>query len=267
MSCFGRIYFDEDNILLSKVRFEEITFLGAIGYNVYVPKPFSEVTEKEWLKLEYQMQDFNIEYVVMDTKENPFDTIQQIDGEKIRHYLAAYLLKYIYRYKLIPKEKLYVNVGIIAGRVDESLDVAVGILDDVTDLTFFLNEPIVYKEIISEIYEISRLKAKAKVPCSATLEKMDIIFDLVGNYNYAKWCKPTAIYIDYKNYIGRKQSKFTKAPPSIWYDFNIRCESQRYDIRMVQAAFYAQGIYKSSFLNEFKRLNISIDTIYNTCIS
>lgn len=267
MSCFACIYFNEDNILLSKVRFEEITYLGAHGYNVYMPKPFDSLTEKEWLKLEYQLQDLNIEYVIMDSKENPFSTMVLVDGEELRRYLSYYILQYIYKYKLVPKDKLYTNVGIIAGRIDESLDVAISILNEVTDLTFFINEPIIYKEIISEIYNKSRLKAKAKVPCSTHLGKMDIVFDLVGNYNYAKWCNPKAIYIDFKNYVGQKQSKFTKVPPSIWHDFDIICERQYCNIPMMQAAFYAQGIFKSSFLKEFKRMNISVGTIYNTCIS
>ena len=267
MSAFACIYFNEDNILLSKVCFEEMNCVGANGYNVFVPKASNDMTYKEWFQLEKQLKALNVEYVVMDLKENPFDTVIQVKGYELKCYLSLSILHYIYKYKLIPKNKLYANIGIIVGRVGESLDVAASILNEVTDLTFFLNEPIIYKEILQEIYEKTRLKAKAKVPCSIHLRDMDVIFDLAGNGNYAKWCKPTAIYIDFKNYIGKKGVQFEKAPPSIWHDFDIRCGRQQYSISMIQAAFYAQGIYKGNFLNEMKRMNISIDTIYNTCIS
>ncbi|MGL4799727.1 MAG: hypothetical protein ACRCWY_10105 [Cellulosilyticaceae bacterium] len=267
MSCFACIYFSETNILLSKVDFVYKTFMGVDAYEVYVPTPRNEMTDRAWEKLEYQLQGRDIEYVVMRGKENPFETIQLITGEELRRSLGGELLHYIYKYKLIDKPQMYANVGIIAGRIDESLEVAMSLVDEVTSLTFFMNDPIVYKEVISEIYSNYRLKAKAKVPCSTNLREMDVIFDLVGNYNYAKWCKPTAIYIDFKDYIGRKAMTFKGVPPIIWNDFDIICERQRCEMRMLQASLYAQGIFKSSFKKTFKRMNISIDTVYNTRIS
>ena len=267
MSYFGCIYFNEVNILLAKVRFEEITFLGATGYNVYVPKGIEAMREKDWWKLEDQLEDYGIEYVIMEGEENPFENIVRIDGREVSNYFSYCLLQYIYKYKLIPVDKLYAHVGIIAGRVNETLEVAASIINDVTDLTFFMNEPFVYKEVLREIYQATRLKAKAKVPCSTHLQQMDILFDMAGDYNYAKWCKPTAIYIDFKNYIGKKDVTFKGAPPSIWHDFDIICERQLCDSKMIQAAFYAQGIFKKDYLTEFKRKNVRVDTIYSTRIS
>ena len=267
MGQFGCIYFNEANILLSKVRFEPIHYAGANGYEVFVPRTFDAMREKDWINLEYRLEDHDIEYVIMDSEENPFENIHLIDGKTMKHYLSYCLLQYIYRYKLIKVDKLYTNVGIIAGRVDATLEVAGAILNDVTDLTFFLNQPVIYKGVINEIYETTRLKAKAKVPCSASLRKMDIIFDLVGNYHYAKWCKPTAIYINLSEHMLKDKINFSGAPPSMWHDFDIICESRPCDIKMLEAAFYAQGIFKNSFINTFKSKHVKVDTIYNTCIS
>lgn len=267
MSCFACIYFNEDNILLSKVEVVEKTFLGANGYDVYVPRPIGEMSERMWEKLETRLVDLDVEYVVMRAKTNPFQALQLITGDELKRYLSSELLNYIYKYHLIPKDRLYANIGIIAGRIDESLDVAVSLLDEVTSLTFFVNQPDIYKEVIGEIYAKYRLKAKAKVPCGTNLKEMDVVFDLSGNRNCAKWCKPSAIYIDFKNYVGSKPTLFKGPPPSIWHDFDIRCGRQQCDIKDVQAAFYAQGIFKTSFLRAFKRMNVSIDTVYNTRIS
>ncbi|MGL4362875.1 MAG: hypothetical protein ACRCSG_06390 [Cellulosilyticaceae bacterium] len=267
MSYYACIFFNEDKILLSKVKFEETTFQGVEGFNVYVPMPYEHMTPRGWFKLENQLIEYNIEYVVMESKENPFESITVVNGNRVRRFMSRYILEYIYKYKLIQVSQLYANVGIIPGRVDETMEVIANIVEHVTDLTFLLDEPIVYKEIISEIYKQTRLKSKAKVPSSVALKEMDIIFDLSGSRNYAKWCKPNTIYIDFKDGIGKRHLPIEGSMPSIWYEFEVRCGKQCCSLELVEAVLFSQGFYKESITNELRKMRLTIDKVHARCIS
>lgn len=268
MSYFGEIVFNEQSARRDKVNFEAIQVLGEAGYRVQVPKSYSAMCDKDWKRLERSLLYKNIEYVTLPhTKNNPFEAVVSVDGQVIRRFAAGALLDYIYKYQLVRKQPMYAHVGIVVGTLNDTLDVVASIAHNLTSLTFFLNEPNTYKQVIGELYTRERLKAKAKIPCSTNLKEMDIVFDLSGTLQCAKWCKSDAIYIAYKNYPQRSQTRFIAPPPSIWIDFQIRCGRQKQTPEMLQAVFFSKGIYKRSFLNEFKKVDMSIDTVYTRCIS
>lgn len=267
MSYFACIYFHQTNILLSKVEIQQSSYLNSPNYRVQLHKPLGEMGPKEWARLEKKLVARDVEYVVMDMRDNPFEQIKLVTGEELKRYLGVYLLHYIYKYKLITKDKFCANIGIIGGSIGETLDITMSIIDEVVDLTYFIDDPSIYKEVISEIYSATRLKAKAKVASRYSIAEMDIIFNLDYTTCYAKWCKPQAIYIDMKKQPKNKVITFEGSPPMMWYDFELLCDRQVCSIPMLQAAFYSQGIYKRSFLNELKKLDTNISRVYTTRIS
>lgn len=267
MSHFACIYFEQTNILLPKVKIQPNNYLDTLGYEVKLHKPLEEMREKEWRQLENRLHKYGVEYVLMPLKQNPFQELHQIKGDEIKRYIACYLLDYIYKYKLIQKDKLYASIGIIGGRISETLDITLSLVNEVTDLTFFTDDPTAYEDVLKSIYTSTRLKAKAKVLSRHELAKIDIMFDLEGTKDYAKWCKPQAIYIDMTNHRNKKKRSYEGNPPIIWYDFDIRCGRQLCSLPLLQAILYSQGIYKRSFPLELKRKDIKIARVYTMPLS
>lgn len=271
MSYFACIHFEEDNIIIAKgrtIRFEPIKYLGIDGYDIFIPFTQTDMTLKQWKKLENQLEDYGVEYIVMkECEKNPFENQILMTGKEIKFYLAKAILDYINKYKLVKCDKLYTKIGIIGGTIHPMLAVIASIVEHTSDLTLFVESPIMYQPLLKEIYDESRLKAKALVPSSIGLSAMDIVFDCSGTKNYAKWCSPKAIYIDFYNYFEKKDTRFQKYPPMIWHDFDIICDRQQIDLCILQSILCAQGISKKKIPLTLKQINLRIARVYQSCIS
>lgn len=280
MNKFACISFEEDKIIVpkeksfmythSKINIQSVSYAGTEGYTVSMDRPFKKCTRKCWDNLERQLVLRGVEYVYIDTKVkryNPFKTLISVTGEEILPLLSYYILEYIYKYKLIESSCLNTKAGIIVGEIDETIDLIGNIMNEVTDLTLYTEDPFDYKEIVQELNQRNRLKVCAIVPDAKLIRKMDIVFDLDGRSQYALWCNPKAIYIDYKNHVRKYMQEFVGPSPRIWYAFDIVCQRQSLSVPVLQAVLYAQGLTHGLLRKEFKYLNLGISRVYTRRIS
>lgn len=275
MSQFACISFEEDNIIVSKeksfkyphikINVENQVIAGVEGYKVKVPKPFKKCPPKYWDKLEKELLLRNVEYVCMKSAPksfNPFKEIEVVTGQALLPLLSSVILNYIYKYNLIERKPFDAKIGIIAGRMNETIDLIANIMDEIVDLTLYTNEPLVYKEVIQEINKYARLRVRAIAPESGALKDMDILFDLNGTGQYALGCNPKAIYIDYKNQTKKYIQQFIAPPPRIWYEFDIICRSQSLSVPILQLILYAEGLTHGLLKKEIKDLQLSLGKVY-----
>lgn len=280
MSKFACIYFIENNIILSKDRsfkgkhprmtIESTWYEQIESYNVTIYAPYQKLTQKNWQYLENQLLLKNVEYAYIQNggKQNQlFEEIHIISGQEILPLTSYYILKYIEKYKLVPKDIFNNKVGIIAGELEETIDLIGNIMDDITDLTLFAPQPLIYKDIVIALHQKKRLKVRVVKPEKVIISKMDIVFDLKDRGIYATWCSPNAIYIDYKNKVVRYMDQIGGALPRIWYDFDIVWEGRLIKLFELQMILAVQGITGRSLRKEFKQLNLSIRDVYTRRIS
>lgn len=280
MSPFACISFEEDKIIVSKeksfkyphykIRLENQEIAGVQGYKVKVPKPLKKCPAKYWDKLEKELLLRNVEYVYMHSADkafNPFQEIQIVTGDQMLPLLSSLILNYIYRYKLIEAKPFDTKIGIITGRMNETIDLIANIMDEVVDLTLYTDEPLVYKEVVQELNKRVRLRVKAVIPEPIALKRMDIIFDLNGTGQYALGCNPKAIYIDYKDQTRKYIQQFIAPPPRIWYEFDIICRRQSLSVPILQVILYAEGLTHSLLRKEIKTLDLALGKVYTRCTS
>ncbi len=271
MGQFACIQFNQDKILTSKraiATIEDRTCLNRTIYQVDVPLSQEALTPKQWGKLEEELERYAIEYICLEgTTDHQFARKVVITKEGLRPYLAQPILDYIKRYNLCHKDRLFWKVGLIVGHTEQMMGVLGSIMHDVSDLTLFSETPYMYKDLIQEIYEATRLKAKCVVPCSAGLGQVDVVFDCEGRRDYAKWCHPNTIYIDFNHYYRRHHSRFMQYPPMIWDDFEIICGKQTVSLEILQGILKSEGISKRSIPLTFKQLDLRVTRPYNVCMS
>lgn len=280
MNKFACISFREDNIIVSKeksfigshskINIQSVSYAGIEGYKVSVDRAFKKCSPKYWDNLERQLLLRDVEYVYMDTKVkryNPFEKLISVTGEEILPLLSYHILKYIYKYKLIESSCLNAKIGVIVGKINETIDLIGNIMDEVTDLTLYTDKPFDYKEVVQELNKRNRLKVCTMVPDARMIKEMDIVFDLNGRGQYALWCNPKAIYIDYKDHVGKYMQQFTGSPPRIWYAFDIVCQRQSLRVPVLQIVLYSQGLTHGLLRKEIKSLNLGISRVYTRRIS
>lgn len=280
MSKFACISFAEDNIIVSKeksfiktrskINAQSISYVGVEGYNVLVDRPFGTCTAKYFEDLERELIFRDVEYIHMDSKikvSSPFKELTLVTGDEILPLLSYYIMQYIYKYKLIESNGFNTKVGIIAGQVNETIDLIRSIMDEVTDLTLYTDKPLIYKEVIQEIHKKTRLKICAVMPNPIIIQEMNIIFDLDGRRQYALWCNPKAIYIDYKNRVRKYMQQFVAPPPRIWYEFEIVCQRQLFNVPILQLVLQTSGLTQRFLRKEFNHLGLSINRVYTRRIS
>ncbi|MEG0846429.1 MAG: hypothetical protein RR090_05940 [Niameybacter sp.] len=280
MRKFACIYFNENNIIVSKDRlfkglYPKITidsiWYGAVeSFKVIVECSYQQFTPKNWNHLENQLLERDVEYAYIqgiDKASHPFEEICTMGGQELLPLTSYYILKYIAKYKLIPENMLNAKIGIIAGDMGETLDVIRSVMDDITDLTLFAEQPLTYKEVVLALHQKKRLKVRVVKPNEALLNKMNIIFDLKLKGVYAKWCSPKAIYIDYKNKVERHMDQLRGTLPSIWYDFDIVWEGQLTELAILHMILKVQGFADRTLKREFKNLNIGIIGVHTRRIS
>lgn len=280
MSKFACIYFIENNIIVSKDRsfktkhpqitIESIWYEQIESYTVTVYASYQKFTQKNWQYLENQLLLRNVEYAYIqgEGKQNHlFEEILIINGQEVLPLTSHYILKYIEKYKLVPKDMFNAKIGIIVGELKETIDLIGSIMDDITDLTLFAAKPLVYKDIVIALHQKKRLKIRVVKPDRAMLNKVDIIFDLKNKGIYAPWCSPKAIYIDYTNKVVRYVDKIGGLLPRIWYDFDIVWEGRLIKPFILQMILAVQGITGRSLRKEFKQLNLSIGDVHTRRIS
>ena len=280
MSQFACISFEEDNIIVSKEKsfryphlkisldIQEIA--GIEGYKVNTPTPFKKCPTKYWDKLEKELLLRDVTYAYLKGAEksfNPFNRIEIVTGDEVRPLLSSMILQYIYKYKLIEPRPYETKVGIITGRIHETVDLIANIKDEITDLTLYTKEPLAYKEVVQELNRLIKLRVRAVALKVEALNEMDIIFDLNGAGQYALGCNPKAIYIDYKNQTRRYMQQFIGPPPRIWYEFDIICRSQSLSVPFLQAVLYAQGLTHGLLRKEINNLDLTLGKVYTRSIS
>ena len=271
MGQFACIQFNQDNILTSKKEIavvKEVYYANRRSYEIKVGMPKEALSKRQKIKLEAQLDAYEIEYVAAEEAlEDLFENKVIVSKEQLMPYLAKPILDYINYYGLCHKNRLFWKVGIIVGRSEQMMGVLTSIVQEISELVLFADTPYMYKDLIGEIYEVSRLKAKGSVPHARILREMDIIFDCQGTRDYAKWCSPNVIYIDWNHYYKRKEGRFKDYPPMIWHDFEILCGRQIVPIEILQGLFKVEGISKRQTALMFKELNLKISRVYNACIS
>lgn len=280
MSKFACIYFIQDNIIVSKDRsfikrhpkmtIESIWYKDIESYKVDIEATFQTFTSKDWAYLENQLILKNVEYVYIPGRgkvSQCFKDITVVDGRELLPLTSYYILEYINRYKLIAKDPFSVKIGVIAGEVEETIDLIKSMMDDITDLTLFAINPLVFKEVVLALHAKKRLKIRAVKPNAPLLGKMDIVFDLKTSGIYLGWCNPKAIYIDYKNKTLRHIKELEGPLPRIWYEFDILWESRSIEMPILQMILGTQGLTGHLLRREFKHLNLNIAGVRTRCIS
>ena len=280
MSQFACISFEEDNIIVSKeksLRYPHLKIsldiqeiAGIEGYKVNTPRPLKKCPTKYWDKLEKELLLRDVTYAYLKGAEksiNPFNRIEIVTGDEVRPLLSSMILQYIYKYKLIEPRPYETKVGIITGRIHETVDLIANIKDEITDLTLYTKEPLAYKEVVQELNRLIKLRVRAVALKVEALNEMDIIFDLNGAGKYALGCNPKAIYIDYKNQTRRYMQQFIGPPPRIWYEFDIICRSQSLSVPFLQAILYAQGLTHGLLRKEINNLGLTLGKVYARRIS
>lgn len=274
MSKFGCIDFSNDNIIVSleglemikidQVFLEPISYLGVDGYKIHIRKEPSRLSSREWHRLEEELLQRSVFYVTTNQEkiDYPFEQIQLIKGEEIKILLAPYILDYIFKYNLARKDPKYIKVGIIGGRINTTLDVLIPIIDKVTDITLFTQEPTVYREIVKEIYQKTRIRMKLMYPNPKIMKEMDVIYDVNHILSHASWCHVKAIYIDYFHDIKKKNKQITDLPPSIWYDFEIICGNHPVRKAVLEAMLYTDGFTRHVLRTKIKNFDIGISRVY-----
>ncbi|MGL6173484.1 MAG: hypothetical protein ACRC1P_02600 [Cellulosilyticaceae bacterium] len=274
MSKFGCIDFSLDNIILSKegmektkikgVFFEPICYLGIKGYNIHILGTPDSISNKIWKKIEDVLLQRNIFYVAMDNKEIkfPFENVKQAKGEVIKILLAPHIQDYIFKYKLIEVDEKYAKIGVIAGKINTTLDVLMPIVDKVTEIVIFSEEPRVYREIVQEIYKKTKIRIKLMYPNKRVIKEMDILYDVNEVNSYADWCKVKAIYIDFFKNVKSQALKLNELPPSIWQDFDIVCEKHTIDKSVFEAMLYTDGFSRQVLRKKIKNFDIIISRVY-----
>lgn len=280
MSQFACISFEEDNIIVSKeksLRYPHLKIsldiqeiAGIEAYKVNTPRPLKKCPTKYWDKLEKELLLRDVTYAYLKGVEksfNPFNRIEIVTGDEVRPLLSSMILQYIYKYKLIEPRPYETKVGIITGRIHETVDLIANIKDEITDLTLYTKEPLAYKEVVQELNRLIKLRVRAVALKVEALNEMDIIFDLNGAGKYALGCNPKAIYIDYKNQTRRYMQQFIGPPPRIWYEFDIICRSQSLSVPFLQAILYAQGLTHGLLRKEINNLGLTLGKVYARRIS
>lgn len=280
MRKFACIYFMQDNIIVSKDRsfikrhpkitIESVWYKDIESYKVNIDSTFQTFTSKDWQYLENQLILKDVEYVYIPGKGKTgqlFEEILIVDGREILPLTSYYILEYINRYKLIFKDELSAKIGVIAGEMEETVDLIKSIMDDITDLTLFVVNPLVYREIVMALRTKKQLKIRAVKPNEPLLRKMDIVFDLKTRGIYAGWCDPKAIYIDYRNKTLRHIEQLEGPLPSIWYGFDIIWEGRSMEMPVLQMLLGIQGLTGNMLRREFKHLNLSITGVHARRIS
>ena len=280
MRKFACIYFMQDNIIVSKDRLvigkrpkitiESVWYKDVESYKVTIYSTFQEFTILNWQHLENQLLQRDVEYAYIPgvgKTSQLFKEILIVNGQEILPLTSYYILEYINRYKLISKDMLSAKIGIIAGEMEDTIDLIKSIMDHITDLTLYVSNPIIYKDIVMALHEKKKLRIRAIRPNEALLSKMDIVFDLKNSGIYAKWCSPKAIYIDYRNKMLRYMKQFKGPLPRIWYGFDIVWEGRLIEIPVLQMLLGIQGLTGLMLRREFKYLNLGIAGVHARRIS
>lgn len=277
MSDMGKvacIYFEQSNIILVKdnlkrtkvknIFLEEQQMQNNIYYNIYVQLPEHLVTDRMWYKLENYLLDLGVSYVVWDSSfERPlFETLEYVTGDFVRRLLSYHILQYVGKYQLVKKAPMYMRVGVVAGRFNHTLDAIIPLLQDVTSLTIITEMPVMYREVAAEIYESHKLKVKVVPPQKATMENLDIIYDVSGDAQYMNKCQPKSIYVDLTGNLNPKKIKFEGILPSIWRGFDILCEGYQVPIPLIEAFWYSEGFSKRILRKKIRDLDITISRVY-----
>ncbi|MEG1636612.1 MAG: hypothetical protein RR324_03795 [Cellulosilyticaceae bacterium] len=274
MSKFGCIDFPNDNIILfkdglektkiNKVFLEPISYLDIKGYNIHILKEPSELSNRVWRRIEEELLQRNILYVAANKEgiHYPFEHVEVAKGEDIKVLLAPCILDYIFKYGLARKDSKYVKIGIIGGKINTTLDVLIPIIDKVTDITVFTQEPAVYREIVKEIYQKTRVRMKLMYPNPKVVQDMDIVYDVSNNVSYSNWCHTKAIYVDFFHDTKKQKRQLTDLTPSIWHDFEIICEKHPIRKAVLEAMLYTDGFTRHVLRTKIKNFDISISRVY-----
>lgn len=269
MSKFVCINFINNGIILSNPKFKRLSFFpvyfecvsieGIQGYTLYITKEKEKLTEKFWYKLEGELLKRQVAYTLFFEGDSyPFKEIIQIKEERISYLLSKCIIDYIFKYDLVHKDRNCAKIGIIMGNPYDTADTLMPIVENIADLTLFTEEVALYQEVKEKIYQKTRLKVKIFHPNALLFSRMDIVFDVEGKGSYVNWCKPRAIYIDFKKSIIKRKIKLSQLPPSIWHDFDIIFEKRQISKTILMLMLYEQGFSNRTLRSKINQLAIGI---------
>lgn len=268
------IYFEQSNIILLKdnlertkiknIFLEEQQLLGNIYYNIYIGLAMHKMSTRIWAKLEQQLLDLGVSYVVWcNSSEYPeFEELERITGDFVQRLLSYHILQYVGKYQLVKKLPMYMNIGVVVGRFNDTLDVIIPLLQDVTSLTIITDMPVMYREVAAELYESYRLRVKVVPPQKATMRNLDLIYDVSGNAQYMYMCNPKSIYVDITGHLVPKDLRFQGVLPSIWTGFDILCDGYNVPIPLMEAFWYSEGFSKRILRKKIRDLDIIISRVH-----
>jgi hypothetical protein len=273
MSKFACITYCDYQILANKINtfikyscffIEETVYAHIEGYTIYVLTDKKFPSNKKWEKLEKFLFNRGVEYIAIEDFEFPyaFTYLKQVDGMHLKRLLAPHILRYIFKYRLIKSEAKYAKIGIICGKIGETLDVIGGIVDDMTDLTLFTEDSTGYKEIVQEVYQLSRLKIRLMPPTRLKMQEMDVVFDLSSRKHYYSWCQPKAIYVDFVKRTKVVVPRQDLVTPLMWCHFDIFFLESVLRPMDIEAILYADGFSKWALRRKVKELPIRIAKTY-----
>ncbi|MGL4346408.1 MAG: hypothetical protein ACRCTE_14505 [Cellulosilyticaceae bacterium] len=268
------IYFTQANIILVKdnlirtkiknIYISEEQVLQTAYYNIYICLRQDKMTPNIWAKLENNLIRSDVRYIVCPEIEDEvvFEELKVINGNFMRRLLGYPVLKYITKYDLVKKETMYVRVGVVAGRFNDTLDVIIPLLQEITSLTIITEMPMMYSEVAREIYESHRIKVKVIPPGRKGMEALDVIYDVNQGHHYMHLCCPRSIYVDLLGTIDKRDITFQGVLPSIWQGFDILCDGYEVQTPLLEAMCYSEGFSKRNLRKKIKHLDISIKRVY-----
>lgn len=268
------IYFTEDNIILfkdnlkcskiKKIYYSINNLKEHIYYNIYICCGYTGLSNRLWYKLERELKQLDITYIIWpkDIPAPLFEQLEVISGQYLKKLLSYHIFRYIGKYKLVKHEPMYMNIGVVAGRFTDTIDVIYPLLDEVTSLTIITEMPSIYQEVVAEIYSRYRLKVKVAHPHRRAMENLDIIYDVNPNNHYMNLCDIKSVYVDLMGYLTHRDLQYEGNTPIIWNGFDILCDSYEMTIPLLEAICYSEGYSRRSLKRKIKDLDISISRVY-----
>ncbi len=242
MAYFGIIEFCSQsptkNILVKprlKVDLNKISYKEGTGYKIIIYKARDCITEQEWIRIEDILISNNITHIAKSftVEDFPFKRVNTYLGYRVKALLGARLLEYILKRNLIRSNPLYSKIGIIDGTINLTLDTIYPLVENVTDLTLFTYTPEAYTDVIEDIYQNTKLSIRVCPPNEKWLEKMDIIFDIMGGTSYLKYIQPRAVYV----YIvpPKESIKHQNTGALVWNNFDVLWQGNETTPEVVEA--------------------------------
>ncbi len=245
---------------MTAVTLDKLAYREGNGYKVTIEQD-DEIT---WESVEEFLLEHKIRHIAqpLGMEELPFEQITVCNGNKVRAMLGATVLKYIFNHKLTRGNPIYNKIGIIDGDINLTLDMLYPLAEEVTDLTLFTQTPEAYISVGCEIYEQSKLNVRFVPPLPNVLNKMDVVFDLVGTSSFLGYLKPGCIYVYVNPQQYGNRIMFNNGV-MILNSFNLCWQKHEMTAAEIEAILMAEGYTKGMLRKIIGRFDIQISQVHN----